>query len=898
MRLPLTLVLAIQSVLALQPAKRHYSTHDYYVLEHDPLAGASLAECAGALGVEVVEQAGELANHWLVRIAKESLEKRDADPVIRSLEDIRQEARSQHSPRSEDSLRRRRVASAVRHVLPQTLRQRVKRAPQPIRPPSEEIETAADAALRLGIHDPEFQQQWHLVNDDYPEHMMNVTPLWDMGITGKGVITALVDDGLDYTSDDLAANFYAYGSYDYNDHVDLPTPVLFDDHHGTRCAGQIAAVKNNVCGVGIAYDSKVAGIRILSGPISDIDEAAALNYDYQNTSIYSCSWGPPDDGRSMEGPGYLIKKAMVNGIQQGRGGKGSVFVFASGNGGRSGDQCNFDGYTNSIFSVTVAAIDYKGLHPEYSEACAANMIVAYTSGSGKHITTTDRGKDKCSHSHGGTSAAAPNAAGVFALALQANPNLNWRDIQHICVRTALQVNPDDPDWETTAAGRPYSYKYGYGSLNGVEFIKAAQEWQSVKPQIWVDLPTIQLNNGSMDSFGATSGGEDIAADGVQSKITVTKELLEQRNFDKLEHITVKVWITHRRRGDVEVELVSPNGVKSVLAARRYGDNADSGYPGWTFMTVKHWEEDPIGDWTIRVSDQRKEGQTGVFLGWTMSLWGSVLDPGKDIPVYVVPTEEDVLPPTPTSTTDGTSTSTSASSKTIPRPTEHLPGDHGDSEGEKTKPAFTTTAGAPSSTDSEKPVEDTAESASASASPSATIVPTPDEGWFSDLSVLVTNQMWFFVAIGAVVLFGISAGLFFWRRAVMRKRRSNYSSLRGDDDVAMGSVGRTSGGSRGPQRTKELYDAFGEVSDDEDADEETALRPHSISPGLATGLHSGFLEDDDPPTGGSGGRQTRYRDEPESPVKDEKERERSGSPESASGSGSGSGSSWEHASEMR
>ena len=67
-----------------------------------------------------------------------------------------------------------------------------------------------------------------------------------------------------------------------------------------------------------------------------------------------------------------------------------------------------------------------------------------------------------------------------------------------------------------------------------------------------------------------------------------KELLEQRNFDKLEHITVKVWITHKRRGDVEVELVSPNGVKSILAARRHGDIADAGYPGWTFMTVKHW----------------------------------------------------------------------------------------------------------------------------------------------------------------------------------------------------------------------------------------------------------------------------------------------------------------------
>lgn len=140
-----------------------------------------------------------------------------------------------------------------------------------------------------------------------------------------------------------------------------------------------------MCGVGIAYDSKIAGLRILSGPISDVDEAAALNYAYQDTAIYSCSWGPPDDGRSMEAPGYLIQKAILEGIHKGRGGKGSIFVFASGNGAASGDQCNFDGYTNSIFSVTVASVDHKGLHPYYSEGCAANMIVTYSSGSGKNI---------------------------------------------------------------------------------------------------------------------------------------------------------------------------------------------------------------------------------------------------------------------------------------------------------------------------------------------------------------------------------------------------------------------------------------------------------------------------------------------------------------------------------
>lgn len=142
---------------------------------------------------------------------------------------------------------------------------------------------------------------------------------------------------------------------------------------------------NDVCGVGVAYTAKIAGVRILSAPISDADEAAALNYGYQLNDVYSCSWGPPDDGRSMEAPDGLILKAMVNGIQKGRGGKGSLFVFAAGNGGGADDQCNFDGYTNSIFSVTVGAVDRKGLHPYYSEMCAAMMVVAPSSGSGDHI---------------------------------------------------------------------------------------------------------------------------------------------------------------------------------------------------------------------------------------------------------------------------------------------------------------------------------------------------------------------------------------------------------------------------------------------------------------------------------------------------------------------------------
>jgi kexin len=117
----------------------------------------------------------------------------------------------------------------------------------------------------------------------------------------------------------------------------MPTPSLWDDTHGTRCAGEVAAVRNSVCGVGVAYQSKVAGLRILSGVLTNIDEAKAVNFAMNTTQIYSCSWGPRDDGRTMENPPKLVMDAFSNGIHNGRSGLGSIFVFAAGNGGGNRD---------------------------------------------------------------------------------------------------------------------------------------------------------------------------------------------------------------------------------------------------------------------------------------------------------------------------------------------------------------------------------------------------------------------------------------------------------------------------------------------------------------------------------------------------------------------------------
>jgi kexin len=222
MRLPLFLLFLLSSHYAVGALKYTFHTHDYYVLEHDPHVGPSLSQVAARLGVQVVERAGELDNLWVVRIPKEypstqSLGQRDKiddggeDRVLAALMALR--STSALSAREYHADRRfaRRIADSVKHLARQELRQRVKRAPPPIRPGNDDDMSAhplAQAVVdRLGIEDPLFTKQWHLVNEEFPEHSMNVTLLWDMGIIGTGVVTAFVDDGLDYNSTDLKKNF-------------------------------------------------------------------------------------------------------------------------------------------------------------------------------------------------------------------------------------------------------------------------------------------------------------------------------------------------------------------------------------------------------------------------------------------------------------------------------------------------------------------------------------------------------------------------------------------------------------------------------------------------------------------------------------------------------------------
>lgn len=288
---------------------------------------------------------------------------------------------------------------------------------------------------------------------------MNVIPAWKQGITGKGIVVTILDDGLEKDHPDLIANYVSFlvaqqcrginsfnififppqdpkASYDMNGLDDDPMPfydIVDSNRHGTRCAGEVAATANNsLCAVGIAFAASIGGVRMLDGDVTDAVEAKSLSLNPQHVDIYSASWGPDDDGKTVDGPGQLATKAFIEGVTLGRSGKGSIFIWASGNGGREKDNCNCDGYTNSIWTLSISSATEEGSVPWYSEKCSSTLATTYSSGGQgeKQIVTTDL-HHACTASHSGTSASAPQAAGIAALALEANPQLTWRDLQHI-----------------------------------------------------------------------------------------------------------------------------------------------------------------------------------------------------------------------------------------------------------------------------------------------------------------------------------------------------------------------------------------------------------------------------------------------------------------------------------
>nr|KAI8769278.1 furin-like [Biomphalaria glabrata] len=389
--------------------------------------------------------------------------------------------------------------------------------------------------------------------------------------------------------------------------------------HGTRCAGEVAAhADNNVCGLGVAYNARIGGVRMLDGDVTDSVEAQSLGLNFDHIHIYSASWGPDDDGRTVDGPATLARKAFYDGITRGRKGLGSIYVWASGNGGRDSDNCNCDGYTNSIYTISISSATENGHIPWYSEACSSTLATTYSSGSGgeKQIVTTDLRKS-CTETHTGTSGSAPLAAGIIALALEANPMLTWRDMQHIVVETAKADNLNAPDWAFNGVGKKVSHSFGFGLMDAAAMVSLARNWTTVPAQHICEIRCSDHNSRIIPTNGKIF--VPLTTDGCEHTVNHVKYL---------EHVQARITLSSYRRGEIRIFLSSPSNTRSTLLAKRTRDVSKEGFNNWAFMTTHNWGEPAKGQWTLEIENGASIARPVKLRDWVLVLYGTDSPPRK------------------------------------------------------------------------------------------------------------------------------------------------------------------------------------------------------------------------------------------------------------------------------
>ncbi|XP_017300410.1 neuroendocrine convertase 2 [Diaphorina citri] len=537
------------------------------------------------------------------------------------------------SKRSIQHMRKLKVDPLVHQAVQQSGFKRVKRGYKPLK-----VENLVPDIVMKESQDPSdpyFPFQWYLKNTGQnggkAKLDLNVEAAWAQGVTGRNITTAIMDDGVDYMHMDLKNNYNAKASYDFSSNDPHPYPRYTDDwfnSHGTRCAGEVAAARDNgVCGVGVAYDSKIAGIRMLDQPyMTDLIEANSMGHEPNLIDIYSASWGPTDDGKTVDGPRNATMRAIVRGVNEGRNGLGNIYVWASGDGGED-DDCNCDGYAASMWTISINSAINDGQNAHYDESCSSTLASTFSNGAkdpNTGVATTDL-YGKCTTTHSGTSAAAPEAAGVFALALEANPQLTWRDIQHLTVLTSKRNSLFDAKgrfhWTMNGVGLEFNHLFGFGVLDAGAMVALAKQWKTVPARYHCEAGSVKQVTEIPSSRSILLKIKTNACEGEDTQVSY------------VEHVQAVITLNATTRGAVELFLTSPMGTRSMILSKRINDNdRRDGFTKWPFMTTHTWGEYPQGTWLLEISFNSQEPNHGFIKEWTLMIHGTRDPPYSSLPV--------------------------------------------------------------------------------------------------------------------------------------------------------------------------------------------------------------------------------------------------------------------------
>jgi subtilisin family serine protease/subtilisin-like proprotein convertase family protein len=294
-------------------------------------------------------------------------------------------------------------------------------------------------------NDPRFGDLYGLHNSGQNQGTadadIDAVEAWDHSIGSSTIVVGVIDTGVDYTHEDLAANMWVNpGEIPDNGLDDDGNGVIddihgfnaitgsgnpFDDHsHGTHCSGTIGAVGNNGVGVvGVNWQVQIMALKFLAAngsgfnddAISAIDYAIAQRNAGVNLRVLSNSWG-----------GDEFSQALLDAIREAND-AGILFVAAAGNSASDNDLITFypAGY-DAPNMVAVAATDRDDRLAAFSSFGARTVHVG-APGVDILSTVPNNGYTELS----GTSMATPHVAGVAALVLSANDTLSVSELKDV-----------------------------------------------------------------------------------------------------------------------------------------------------------------------------------------------------------------------------------------------------------------------------------------------------------------------------------------------------------------------------------------------------------------------------------------------------------------------------------